>query len=62
MQMMTISELASASGWPPSRIRRLIKTRQLPHVPMEGLTLLPCNAIEEFLRKNLVEPEDGDGG
>jgi hypothetical protein len=61
MQMMTISELASVSGWPPSRIRRLIKARKLPHVPMEGLTLLPSNAIEEFLCKNLVKPDVRDG-
>lgn len=62
MQMMTIMELASASGWPPSRIRRLIKSKKLAHLRMDGLTLLPADAIEQFTRKNLVEPEVGDGG
>ncbi len=61
MEMVTISQLADVSGWPPSRIRRLIKTRRLPYLRMDGLTLLPANAITEFLRENLVKPDALDG-
>jgi excisionase family DNA binding protein len=59
--MMTISELASASGWPPSRIRSLIKARKLAYLRMDGLTLLPADALDEFLREHLVKPEASDG-
>jgi excisionase family DNA binding protein len=62
MEMITISQLADVSGWPASRIRRLIKTRKLTHLRMNGLTLLPADAIDEFMRVNLVKPEVGNEG
>jgi excisionase family DNA binding protein len=61
MQLMTIKELASASGWPPGRIRQLIRSKKLPHLRMDGLTLLPADAIDEFTRQNMVKPENSDG-
>lgn len=61
MEMLTITQLAAASGWPPGRIRSLIKARKLRHIRMAGLTLVPANAIEEFVRANLVEPEQRNG-
>jgi excisionase family DNA binding protein len=57
MQMMTIREIAQHSGWPEGRIRRLVATRRLRHVKLDGLLLLPKNAVEEFVEANMVEPE-----
>ena len=57
MQMMTIREIAQHSGWPEGRIRRLVATRRLRHVKLDGLLLLPQNAVEEFVEANMVEPE-----
>lgn len=61
MQMLTIKEMASASGWPEGRIRRLVAGRRLRHVKLDGLLLLPENAIDEFLQENMVEPEADHG-
>jgi excisionase family DNA binding protein len=61
MQMMTIREIAQHSGWPEGRIRRLVATRRLRHVKLDGLLLLPENAVEEFVQANMVEPESGGG-
>lgn len=60
MQMMTIREIAQHSGWPEGRIRRLVATRRLRHVKLDGLLLLPENAVEEFVQANMIEPETGD--
>ncbi len=57
MQMMTIREIAQHSGWPEGRIRRLVATRRLRHVKVDGLLLLPKNAVDEFLNANMIEPE-----
>lgn len=56
MQMLSPKELAASSGWPEGRIRRMIAGRQLSHVRVGGLILIPANAIEEFLSSNLVAP------
>ncbi|PBN41248.1 hypothetical protein [Sphingobium sp. D43FB] len=61
MQMLTIKEMAAASGWPEARIRRLIVRRRVRHVRLDGLLLLPENALEEFLQANMVTPEDTHG-
>lgn len=61
MQMLTSREMASASGWPEGRIRRLVAGRRLRHVRLNGLLLLPENAIQEFLQDNMVEPETDHG-
>ena len=61
MQMMTIREIAEHSGWPEGRIRRLVATRRLRHVKLDGLLLLPENAVEEFVQANMIEPETGNG-
>lgn len=60
MQMMTIREIAQHSGWPEGRIRRLVATRRLRHVKLDGLLLLPENAVEEFVQANMIEPETGN--
>lgn len=55
MQMLTIPQLAKASGWPEPRIRKLIKKGRLDHLPDDGLTLLPHDAIEKYIKQNLVK-------
>lgn len=55
MQMLTIRELSEASGWPQGRIRRLIEKGKLDHLPDDGLTLLPPDAIEKYVQQNLVK-------
>jgi excisionase family DNA binding protein len=57
MQMMTIREIARHSGWPEGRIRRLVAARRLRHVKLDGLLLLPANAVDEFVQANMVEPD-----
>jgi hypothetical protein len=48
--------MAQQSGWPEGRIRRLISTRRLRHMKIDGLILLPETAIEEFTAAHMVEP------
>ena len=56
MQMMSPRDLASVSGWPETRIRRLVAQRRLRHVKVGALIMIPENAIEEFLKNNMVLP------
>jgi excisionase family DNA binding protein len=60
MQLLTLPKLAEQSGWPVSRIRRMVACRQLPHVRVGGRVLVPQNAINEFLNSNFVAPETLD--
>lgn len=61
MQMLTVREMVQRSGWPEGRIRRLIAGRKLRHVKLDGLVLLPENAVEEFVQTNMIEPEAAHG-
>lgn len=56
MQFLTLPKLAVHSGWPESRIRRMVAKQMLPHIRINGRVLLPPTAIEEFVAKNFVEP------
>ena len=56
-RLLSPREMAKQSGWPESRIRRLINSRRLRHVRLDGLLLVPEDAIEEFMAANMVEPE-----
>lgn len=58
MKMLSVTELAISSGWPASRIRRLARAKRLAHVKFDGITLLPANAIDDFVQRNLVEPAE----
>lgn len=60
MKMLSINELASSTGWPASRIRRLARTKRLAHIKVDGITLLPSNAIDDFINRNLVHAADPD--
>lgn len=56
MQLLTLPKLAAQSGWPVSRIRRMVARGQLSHIRVNGRLLLPENAIEDFVAKHFVEP------
>ena len=57
MKLLSPREMAQHSGWPEGRIRRLIASRKIRHINLDGLLLLPETAVEEFLSANMVEPE-----
>lgn len=57
MKLLSPREMAHRSGWPEGRIRRLIASRKLRHIKLDGLLLLPEDAVDEFLTANMVEPE-----
>lgn len=58
MKLMSPREMSRHSGWPEGRIRKLIASRRIRHVKVDGLLLLPENAVDGFLRANMVEPKD----
>lgn len=57
MKLLSPREMAQHSGWPEGRIRRLIASRKIRHIKLDGLLLLPETAVDEFLCANMVEPE-----
>ena len=61
MKLISPREMAKQSGWPESRIRRMIAAKRLRHVKLDGLLLLPETAVDEFLQANMVEPEARHG-
>ena len=52
----TIKELADRTGWPKSRIRKLVENRELRHVRIGGGIFIPDGAIEEFIQNNTIAP------
>lgn len=57
MKLLSPREMAQHTGWPEGRIRRLIASRKLRHIKLDGLLLMPENAVDEFLSANMIEPE-----
>lgn len=55
-ELFTPRELADISGWPERRIRKLLQKGALRHVRIGTGYYLPRNAIEEFIRENMVIP------
>lgn len=55
-------EVAERLGWPIARVRKLIRTKELRHMKVGGLYLIPRGAIEDFLSSRIVEPAPGMGG
>jgi hypothetical protein len=56
MQLLTLPKLAAQSGWPESRIRRMVARHQLAHIRVNGRLLLPQTAIEDYVAQNFVDP------
>jgi len=46
MQLLTLPKLAAQSGWPESRVRRMVARGLLSHIRVNGRLLLPETAIE----------------
>jgi len=57
MQLLTLQQLAEQSGWPVSRIRRMLAHQQLPHVRVGGRILVPNDAIATYLSNNFVSAQ-----
>ncbi len=55
-------ELAERIGWPLARVRKLIRTKQVRHVKIGGLYFIPAGAMEDFLTKKTVEPQQLNDG
>jgi hypothetical protein len=54
MQLLTLPKLAAQSGWPESRIRRMVARGQLSHIRVNGRLLLPVTAIDEYVANHFV--------
>ncbi|MBD1547109.1 hypothetical protein HK439_12615 [Labrenzia aggregata] len=48
--------MADRTGWPKSRIRKLVENRELRHVRIGGGIFIPNGAIEEFIKNNTIAP------
>jgi hypothetical protein len=55
MQLLTLPKLAVQSGWPESRLRRMVARGQLSHIRVNGRLLLPETAIEEYVANHFVD-------
>jgi excisionase family DNA binding protein len=49
--------LAKISGWPTSRIKKLVAEKRIKFIKVGGKTLIPSNALDEFLEANLNLPD-----
>ncbi|TYC64742.1 helix-turn-helix domain-containing protein [Stappia sp. BW2] len=56
VELETVNELSSRTGWPKSRIRKLVENRELRHVRIGGGIYIPTGAIEEFISNNTIAP------
>lgn len=57
VKLFSPRELSKISGWPEKRIRNLIASGDLKHVKIGANYFAPEDAIEDFLRRNMVTPE-----
>ena len=55
--LLTPRQLASETGWPERRIRSLLRTGELRHIRIGSNYLLPKNAVEEYVARNMIEPD-----
>jgi excisionase family DNA binding protein len=54
--LLSPRELSRRSGWPERRIRNLIAQNQLKHIRVGSSILVPFDAIDEFVKTNMVTP------
>ena len=59
--LLTPRELAAHSGWPEKRIRKLIATRSIRFLKNGTNFLLPQDAVQDYIARNMVEPDDRTG-
>lgn len=60
--LLTPRELATKTGWPEKRIRKLIATKSIRFLKNGSNFLLPPNAIHEYIERNMVEPSAFEEG
>ena len=58
--LLTPRELAAKTGWPEKRIRKLISTRSIRFLKNGANFLLPQDAIQDYIARNMVEPDRVD--
>ena len=55
--LLTPKELSRETGWSEKRIRNLIQAKQIKFLKCGASYLLPKDAVEDFIRRNMIEPE-----
>ncbi len=55
--LLSPKELAAHARWPVRRVRNLISANQIRHIRIGGNIFSPRNAIEEYVKANMVEPD-----
>jgi hypothetical protein len=58
--LLTPRELAAKTGWPEKRIRKLLSTRSIRFLNNGAIFLLPQDASQDYIARNMVEPDRGD--
>lgn len=58
--LLSPRELAEKSGWPERRIRSLIASKQIKYLKIGSAFFLPEDAVSDFVRRNMVLPEQGE--
>lgn len=54
--LLSPRELAISTGWPERRIRNLLNNQSLRHIKIGSNYLLPPNAIEDFIEREMFDP------
>jgi len=54
--LLTPKELAAETGWPEKRIRNLIASKNIRFLKNGANFLLPQNAIQDYIERNMFEP------
>ncbi|NOR61789.1 MAG: excisionase family DNA-binding protein [Rhodobacteraceae bacterium] len=54
--LLTPRELAAETGWPEKRIRNLIATKSIRFLKNGANFLLPKNAVQDYIERNMFEP------
>ncbi len=55
--LLSPKELAAHSGWTERRIRNLISANQLRHMRVGASILSPKDAVDEYIRNHMIEPD-----
>lgn len=59
--LLTPRELAAQTGWPEKRIRKLISTKSIRFLRSGTNFLLPQDAVQDYISRNMVEPAPQEG-
>ncbi|WP_419880271.1 excisionase family DNA-binding protein [Parapontixanthobacter aurantiacus] len=56
VELISPRQLARRTGWAEKRIRTLIDNRHLRYIRIGTRYLLPVNAVDEYIAREMVEP------